>query len=218
EMMDHLALELIEAAFHSGYPTDAGAVLLVESAGFEDDLQLYEAEIERIARSVGATSWRAARSQAERDALWAGRKGAFGAAGRVAPNYYLQDVVVPRTKLPQALSAVETACDSRGIKVANVFHAGDGNLHPLLMYDRSNQKEAAAVIEAGNEILQAAVDLGGTISGEHGIGYEKRGSLTRIFTTDDLATMARVREVFDPRRMLNPEKIFPAGAGCGEVR
>lgn len=218
EMMDHLALELIEAAFHSGYPTDAGAVLLVESAGFEDDLRLYEAEIEHIARSAGATSWRSARSQAEREALWAGRKGAFGAAGRVAPNYYLQDVVVPRTKLPQALSAVEAACDSRGIKVANVFHAGDGNLHPLLMYDRSNQKEAAGVIEAGNEILQAAVDLGGTISGEHGIGYEKRGSLTRIFTTDDLATMARVRDVFDPRRRLNPEKIFPAGAGCGEVR
>jgi glycolate oxidase len=218
EMMDRLALELIEAAFHSGYPTDAGAVLLVESAGFEDDLHSYEAQIEGIVRSVGATSWRSARSQAERDALWAGRKGAFGAAGRVAPNYYLQDVVVPRTKLPKALSAVENACNSRGIKVANVFHAGDGNLHPLLMYDRSNQREAAAVIDAGNEILQSAVDLGGTISGEHGIGFEKRGSLTRIFSTEDLAAMARVREVFDPRRMLNPEKIFPAGAGCGEVR
>lgn len=218
EMMDHLALEIVEAAFHAGYPTDAGAVLLVESAGFEDDLNLYEAEIERIVRSIGATSWRSARSQAERDALWAGRKGALGATGRVAPNYYIQDVVVPRTKLPQALSAVETACDSRGIKVANVFHAGDGNLHPLLMYDRSDQKQVGAVIEAGNDILQAAVDLGGTISGEHGIGYEKRETLTRIFSTDDLATMARVREVFDPRRRLNPEKIFPAGAGCGEVR
>jgi glycolate oxidase len=218
EMMDHLALEIVEAAFHAGYPTDAGAVLLVESAGFEDDLNVYEHEIERIVRDVGATSWRSARSQAERDALWAGRKGALGATGRVAPNYYIQDVVVPRTKLPQALQAVETACDSRGIKVANVFHAGDGNLHPLLMYDRSNSKQVGAVIDAGNDILQAAVDLGGTISGEHGIGYEKRGTLTRIFSTDDLAAMARVREVFDPRRMLNPEKIFPAGVGCGEVR
>ncbi len=218
EMMDRLALEIVEAAFHAGYPTDAGAVLLVESAGFEDDLNLYENEIERIVRSIGATSWRSARSQAERDALWAGRKGALGATGRVAPNYYIQDVVVPRTKLPQALEAVEEACDSRGIRVANVFHAGDGNLHPLLMYDRSNAKQVGAVIDAGNDILQAAVDLGGTISGEHGIGYEKRGTLTRIFTTDDLAAMARVREVFDPRRMLNPEKIFPAGVGCGEVR
>jgi glycolate dehydrogenase FAD-linked subunit len=218
EMMDHLALEIVEAAFHAGYPTDAGAVLLVESAGFEDDLNLYEHEIERIVRGVGATSWRSARSQAERDALWAGRKGALGATGRVAPNYYIQDVVVPRTKLPQALSAVEQACDSRGIRVANVFHAGDGNLHPLLMYDRSDAKQVGAVVEAGNDILQAAVDLGGTISGEHGIGYEKRGTLTRIFSTDDLAAMARLREVFDPRRMLNPEKIFPAGVGCGEVR
>jgi glycolate oxidase len=218
EMMDRLSLQIVEAAFHAGYPTDAGAVLLVESAGFEDDLNLYEREIERIVRAAGATSWRAARSQAERDALWAGRKGALGATGRVAPNYYIQDVVVPRTKLPQALDAVETACDSRGIKVANVFHAGDGNLHPLLMYDRSDSKQVGAVIDAGNEILQAAVDLGGTISGEHGIGYEKRGTLTRIFSTDDLAAMARVREVFDPRRMLNPEKIFPAGVGCGEVK
>jgi len=218
EMMDHLALEIVEAAFHAGYPTDAGAVLLVESAGFEDDLQEYEREIERIVRSAGATSWRVARSQAQRDALWAGRKGALGATGRVAPNYYIQDVVVPRTKLPQALEAVESACDSRGIKVANVFHAGDGNLHPLLMYDRSEPKQVGAVIDAGNDILQAAVDLGGTISGEHGIGYEKRGTLTRIFSTEDLAAMARVREVFDPRRMLNPEKIFPAGVGCGEVR
>jgi glycolate oxidase len=125
---------------------------------------------------------------------------------------------VPRTKLPDALRAVDTACSSRSIKVANVFHAGDGNLHPLLMYDRSDKKQVGAVIDAGNEILQAAVDLGGTISGEHGIGYEKRGTLTRIFTTDDLATMARVRDVFDPKRRLNPEKIFPAGVGCAEVQ
>src|SRR5579884_4045502 len=199
EMMDRLALEIVEAAFQAGYPTNAGAVLLVESAGFEEDLQTYEAEIERIVRGAGATSWRSARSPAEREALWAGRKGAFGATGRVAPNYYIQDVVVPRTKLPQALRAVETACDSRDVRVANVFHAGDGNLHPLLMYDRSDRGQ------------------GGTISGEHGIGFEKRETLMRIFSTQDLAAMANVREVFDPRRMLNPEKIFPAGVGCAEV-
>ncbi len=155
EMMDRLALEIVESAFHAGYPTDAGAVLLVESAGFEDDLRAYEREIERIVRDASATSWRSARSQAERDALWAGRKGALGATGRVAPNYYIQDVVVPRTKLPQALNAVEKACDSRGIRVANVFHAGDGNLHPLLMYDRSDSKQVGAVIDAGNDILQS---------------------------------------------------------------
>ncbi len=218
EMMDGLALQMVEAAFHSGYPTDAGAVLLIESAGFEDDLNAYEALMAPIVRAAGATSWRSARSAAERDALWAGRKGALGATGRFAPNYYIQDVVVPRTKLPQALSAVEHACSERSIRVANVFHAGDGNLHPLLMYDRSDKQQVAAVIDAGNDILQAAVELGGTISGEHGIGFEKRGTLTRIFSTDDLATMARVRDVFDPKRRLNPEKIFPAGVGCGEVR
>jgi glycolate oxidase len=217
EMLDRLALEAVEAAFHAGYPTDADAVLLVEGAGFEEELDLYEAEIARLVRQSGAISWRAARSQAERDALWAGRKGALGAAGRIAPNYYLQDVVVPRTKLPAALKKVNEACNSRGIKTMNVFHAGDGNLHPLLMYDRSDRKQVGAVIDAGNEILQAAVDLGGTISGEHGIGYEKRDAMTKIFTTQDLAAMARVRDVFDPKRMLNPEKIFPAGAACEET-
>ena len=217
EMLDRVMLPPIEAAFHAGYPTDAAAVLLIESAGFEDEMNLHENEIRRVMKENSATTWRAAKSQAERDALWAGRKGALGATGRLAPNYYIQDVVVPRTKLPQALQAVEDACAPQGIIAGNVFHAGDGNLHPLLLYDRGDPKQVAAVIEAGNEILKAAVDLGGTISGEHGIGYEKRDTLRRIFSTDDLATMSRVREVFDPRRNLNPEKIFPAGVGCAEV-
>jgi glycolate oxidase len=217
EMLDRLALQAVEAAFHAGYPTDAGAVLLVEGAGCEEDVQWYESEIARLVREAGALSWRSARSQAEREALWAGRKGALGASGRIAPNYYLQDVVVPRTKLPQALAAVERACDERSIKVMNVFHAGDGNLHPLLLYDRSRKSEVGAVIDAGNEILQAAIDLGGTISGEHGIGVEKRDALTQIFSTADLAAMAGVRDVFDPQRALNPEKIFPSGASCAEI-
>jgi glycolate oxidase len=218
EMLDAVMLPAIEAAFHAGYPTDAAAVLLIESAGFEDDLNAYESEMERIVRENGAATWRSARSQAERDALWAGRKGALGATGRLAPNYYLQDVVVPRTKLPEALRRVGEACDACGLTVGNVFHAGDGNLHPLLLYDRSDRRQVAAVVEAGNIILQSAIDLGGTISGEHGIGYEKRETLTRIFSTADLATMGRVRDVFDPYRKLNPEKIFPAGASCAEVR
>ena len=217
EMLDRLAIAAVEAAFACGYPTDAGAVLLIECAGFSDDLDAYESAMHRCAVDCGALSWRSARSPQERDALWAGRKGALGATGRIAPNYYIQDVVVPRTKLPSALEAVTTACASRGIQVANVFHAGDGNLHPLLLYDRSVPKQTAAVIDAGNDILQAAIELGGTISGEHGIGFEKRGTLTRVFSTDDLAAMARVRDVFDPRGMLNPEKIFPSGASCAEI-
>ncbi len=218
EIMDSVITKAVEAAFHAGYPTDAGAVLLVESAGFENDMAAAERDIKFIVEAHGARSWRSARSAAERDALWAGRKGAAGAVGQLAPNYYIQDVCVPRTRLPEALRAVESAAESNGIAVGNVFHAGDGNLHPLLMYDKRDARQVGAVIAAGNEILEAAVSLGGTISGEHGIGYEKRGSLTRVFSTDDLATMARVRDVFDPRRKLNPEKIFPSGVSCGEVR
>ncbi len=125
---------------------------------------------------------------------------------------------MPRSKLPQALRAVEAAAAQNGIIVGNVFHAGDGNLHPLLMYDRRERKQVAAVVETGNVILQAAIDLGGTISGEHGVGWEKRDAMTRVYSTADLATMGRVRDVFDPARMLNPEKIFPSGTQCAEVK
>ncbi len=124
---------------------------------------------------------------------------------------------VPRSRLPQALRAVETAASANGVTVGNVFHAGDGNLHPLLMYDKRDRRQVAAVVETGNAILQSAIDLGGTISGEHGIGWEKRDAMTRVYSTADLATMARVRDVFDPTRALNPEKIFPNGARCPEV-
>jgi glycolate oxidase len=217
EMMDAVIVQAVEAAFHAGYPTDAGAVLLIENAGFEDDMDACESAIANIVTQHGALSWRSARSGAERDALWAGRKGAAGATGRIAPNYYTQDVCVPRTKLPQALRAVTAAAHEHRVTVGNVFHAGDGNLHPLLMYDKRDRVQLAAVIETGNAILQSAIDLGGTISGEHGIGYEKREAMTRVYTTNDLAAMARVRDVFDPQRMLNPEKIFPNGARCPEV-
>ncbi|MHB1551436.1 MAG: FAD-binding oxidoreductase [Vulcanimicrobiaceae bacterium] len=216
EIMDSVILGAVEAAFHAGYPTDAGSVLLIESAGFTDEMNAREAEIRAIVRAQGALSWRAAATQAERDALWAGRKGAAGATGRIAPNYYTQDVCVPRTRLPEALRAVERSARAHGIAVGNVFHAGDGNLHPLMLYDKRDRRQVAGVVEAGNEILQTCIDLGGTISGEHGIGHEKRAGMNLIYSTDDLAAMARVRDVFDPKRMLNPEKIFPAGAKCGE--
>ena len=218
EMMDKVMAQAVEAAFHAGYPTDAGAVLLIEHAGFEDDMALYEREIERVVKAHGATTWRSARSQAERDALWAGRKGAAGAMGRISPNYYLQDVCVRRSTLPKALRAVEEIAREYRLTVANVFHAGDGNLHPMLCYDKRDRKQVAAVIESGNAILDSAIALGGTISGEHGIGFEKRDGMTRVYSTGDLATMGRVRDVFDPKRQLNPEKIFPTGAQCAEVK
>ncbi|MBV8491763.1 MAG: FAD-binding protein [Candidatus Eremiobacteraeota bacterium] len=218
EMMDSVIVRAVEAAFHAGYPTDAGAVLLIENAGYEDDMDACEAAIATIAKRHGAISWRSARDAAERDALWAGRKGAAGATGRISPNYYTQDLCVPRSKLPKALRAVDIAASAHNIVVGNVFHAGDGNLHPLLMYDKRDRKQVAAVVETGNAILQSAIDLGGTISGEHGIGYEKRDAMTRVYSTADLAAMGRVRDVFDPKRALNPDKIFPSGASCPEVR
>ncbi|HET6276609.1 MAG TPA: FAD-linked oxidase C-terminal domain-containing protein [Candidatus Cybelea sp.] len=217
EMMDAVITQAVEAAFHAGYPTDAAAVLLVENAGFEEDVASNDAAVHSIVMQHGARSWRSARTQAEREILWAGRKSAAGATGRIAPNYYTQDVCVPRSRLPEALRAVESASRANRITVGNVFHAGDGNLHPLLMYDKRDRKQVAAVVETGNAILQSAIDLGGTISGEHGIGWEKRDAMTRVYSTDDLATMARVRDVFDPARMLNPEKIFPSGLRCPEV-
>ncbi len=218
EIMDKLITHAVEAHYHAGYPLAAGAVLLVEIAGAADDAEAGEAAIAGIARRHGALSWRAAKSAAERDALWAARKGAAGAVGRMAPNYYIQDACVPRTKLPQVLHEVERIARDHRIPVGNVFHAGDGNLHPLLIYDRREAREREAVVSAGHEILATCIAMGGTISGEHGIGFEKRDALSLVFSTDDLAAMGGVRDVFDPHRLFNPDKIFPAGAACGEVR
>lgn len=218
EIMDSVIVQAVEAAYGAGYPMDAGAVLLIEHAGFADDMDERERAIEKIAKDHGSISWRSARSQAERDALWAGRKGAAGATGRIAPNYYTQDVCVPRTKLPAALRAVTAAVTAHHLQVGNVFHAGDGNLHPLLMYDKRDRKQVEAVNAAGDEILHACIELGGTISGEHGVGSEKRDAMGLVYSGDDLSTMMRVRNVFDPGRTLNPEKIFPSGSRCPEVR
>ena len=218
EIMDKTIVQAVEAHYHAGYPLDAGAVLLVEVVGRDEDAAAQEAQIAEIARAHGALSWRTAADAAEREALWASRKGAAGALGRIAPNYYIQDATVPRTRLPQALHRVGEISKAHELLVGNVFHAGDGNLHPLLIFDRREKRQVEAVVAAGTEILRACIELGGTISGEHGIGYEKRETLPLVFSTDDLATMAGLRDVFDPKRLFNPDKIFPSGAKCGEVR
>ncbi|HTW85218.1 MAG TPA: FAD-linked oxidase C-terminal domain-containing protein [Candidatus Sulfotelmatobacter sp.] len=217
EIMDALITQAVEAHYHAGYPEGAGAVLLVEIAGAPDDVAAGETAISAIARAHGALSWRAARDLAEREALWAARKGAAGAIGRIAPNYYIQDACVPRTRLPQVMHAIDEISRAYRLPVGNVFHAGDGNLHPLLMFDRRIPRDIEAVHEAGIEILRTCIEMGGTISGEHGIGFEKRETLGLVFSPDDLAAMGRVRDVFDPRRAFNPDKIFPTGAVCGEV-
>ncbi len=218
EIMDKLITSAVEAHYHAGYPADAGAVLIVEIAGMHDDMDRTENDLARIAREHGALAWRAARDRAERDALWAARKGAAGAIGRIAPNYYIQDACVPRTKLPAVMQAIEAIAADAHVTVGNVFHAGDGNLHPLLIYDRRDRKQVEAIVHAGTEILRTCIAMGGTISGEHGIGYEKRETLSLVFSTDDLAAMARVRATFDPRQLFNPDKIFPSGMTCGEVK
>ncbi len=217
EIMDALITRAVEAHYHAGYPENAGAVLLVELAGAPDDVAAGEAVLVRIARDHGALSWRAARDAAERDALWAARKGAAGAIGRIAPNYYIQDACVPRTRLPEVMHAIDRIARDHRLPVGNVFHAGDGNLHPLLIFDRRERRQVQAVVDAGTAILETCIAMGGTISGEHGIGHEKRETLSLVFSADDLAAMGRVRDVFDPARRFNPDKIFPSGAMCGEV-
>src|SRR5437660_5716388 len=218
EIMDALITRAVEAHYHAGYPENAGAVLLVEIAGAHDDVAAGEAVLAKIAREHGALSWRAARDRAERDALWAARKGAAGAIGRIAPNYYIQDACVPRTRLPQVMHRIDAIARDHALPVGNVFHAGDGNLHPLLIFDRRDKRQVQAVVDAGTEILRTCIEMGGTISGEHGIGYEKKETLSLVFSADDLAAMADVRAVFDPATAFNPDKIFPSGATCGEVR
>lgn len=217
EMIDRLFCTAIEAAFHIGLPPDAGAVLLTEVDGPEAGLDDTLATIARVFRESGATDVQLAASAEERARLWAARKGAAGAMGRLAPNYYIQDGVVPRTRLPQAMARVEEISREYEIRIANVFHAGDGNLHPGLLFDRRYPEQIERALRAGDEILQTCVELGGAISGEHGIGFEKREQMTYAFGPQDLAAMAGLRATFDPRALFNPEKLLPAGSQCVEI-
>ncbi len=210
EIMDKLITSAVEAHYHAGFPLDAGAVLLVEIAGPRDDMLAGEAAIKRIAHQHGAISWRAADDAAEREALWASRKGAAGALGRIAPNYYIQDACVPRTKLPQVIHQIERIAHDHDLAVGNVFHAGDGNLHPLLCFDRRDARAARAVVEAGTEILSTCIAMGGTISGEHGVGLEKLEAMRLVLSEADIETQRRVKRTFAPRNLANPGKMFPA--------
>jgi len=208
----------VEPAYHAGYPMDAGAVLLIELDGQADDVRETADEVSIICRETGATEVRIASEKAERDLLWKGRKMALAAMGRLAPNYYLHDTVVPRSKLPATLRRVGEVSKEYALPIANVFHAGDGNLHPLMLFDRRQKGAVERVLEASHDLLHYCVEVGGALSGEHGIGTEKRDYMTLVFTADDLAAMAGVKNSFDPRGCFNPEKLFPKGYMCGEVR
>ncbi|MBA2518310.1 MAG: FAD-binding protein [Chloroflexia bacterium] len=218
EMMDNLTIQAVEPAYHAGYPLDAAAVLLIETDGDPDEVEAMGVEIAAICQDCAATTVRSATAAAERDLLWKGRKMALGAMGRLAPNYYLHDTVVPRSKLPATLSRVGEISREYKLPIANVFHAGDGNLHPLMLFDRRRPGDVERVLEASKEIIVYCVEIGGALSGEHGIGTEKRDYMTLVFTADDLAAMAGLRNSFDPTGYFNPEKIFPKGYMCGEVR
>jgi len=209
EMMDNVTVGAVEAHYHAGYPTDAGAVLLVEVDGIAESTRELMASIGRILTENQGYAMREAQTPAERDLLWAGRKGAIGALGRIKPNYYLHDGVVPRSRLPQVLSAVGEIGVHYKLPVANVFHAGDGNLHPNILFDMRDKEVLPQVEAAGEEMLRAVVELGGALSGEHGIGLEKSAFMPWTYTEDDLDAMHRVKDVFDGDGILNPGKIFP---------
>jgi glycolate oxidase len=217
EMMDQRITEAAEAFAHAGYPTDAAAVLLVELDGLTDGVALEQAEVSRIGRSHGARHVRVAADDAERALLWKGRKSAFGAVARIAPNYYLHDTVVPRTRLVEVLRQVYEIAERHQVLVMNVFHAGDGNLHPLLVFDAREPGMMERVHAAGDEIVRASLAAGGVLSGEHGIGLEKRDFMPLQFGPADLDAQARLREAFDPDGLANPGKVLPAGSRCGDL-
>jgi len=218
EMMDGLILGAVEAAYHVGLPLDAGAVLLVELDGPAAGMEPQAADVERVCRAHGVREIRVARDEAERAALWKGRKRAFGAVGRLAPNYCTQDGVVPRTKVPEILRAIAAAAERHALRIGNVFHAGDGNIHPIILFDERDHAQVARVLAAGREILEACVALGGSVTGEHGIGVEKIAQMPLLFAPDDLRAMRRLRAVFDPDGRANPHKVLPDAKVCVEAR
>lgn len=217
EMMDQLIVEAVEAAFHFGFPTDAGAVLIVELDGLTAGLDQQVQQVAEICRTHHARAVRVAKDEAERAALWKSRKRAFGAVGRLAPNYCTQDGVVPRTKVPEILRRIVDVGRRHQLRIGNVFHAGDGNIHPILLFDERDADQVRRVLCAGREILEACVALGGSVTGEHGIGVEKIAQMPLLFSPDDLRVMSQLRQVFDPYLQCNPGKIFPTPGACVET-
>lgn len=217
EMMDKLIIQAVEEAFKFGFPLDAGACLIIELDGLEAGIDRLAERVKEICRTNHAREIRAAASGPERDALWKARKRAFGAAGRLAPSNVTQDGVIPRTKLPVVLKEIDKIISRHGLKVANVFHAGDGNLHPLILFDERDPAQVKGVLAASEEILKMCVAYGGSITGEHGIGIEKSSYASCQFSERDLEAMAQLKSVFDPKGLCNPGKMFPSGHGCVEV-
>ncbi len=217
ELMDRVVIGAVEQAYHLGFPPRAGAVLIAEIEGLTEGLDEEAAQVEDILRAQRARETRRARSDEERLLIWKARKQAFGAIGRLAPSYYTQDGVIPRSRLPEVLAKIYAIARRYELTVGNVFHAGDGNLHPLLLYDPRRAEQVQAVLAAGHEILEACLAVGGALSGEHGIGLEKSSMMGSLFNGEDLEAMKRVRAVFNPTEILNPGKIFPSPGKCADA-
>jgi glycolate oxidase len=214
EMMDQLITQAVEAAYHFGFPLDAGAALIIELDGLQAGLESQGQRVMELCRKNGAREVRVAQSEQERMALWKSRKRAFGAIGRLSPNFLTQDGVVPRSKLPEIMRFIRACSEKYGLRIPNVFHAGDGNIHPLILYDEREADQVRRAIAAGNDILQKCVDLGGSVTGEHGIGVEKIDFMEKQFSRDDLDAMQLLRRVFDPGGRCNPHKMFPGSKRC----
>lgn len=217
EMMDKLAIEACEAAVHAGFPLDAGAILLIELDGPRIEIAQQLAQVEAICQRAGANEYRLARTEEERALMWKGRKAAFAAMGRISPHYIVQDGVLPRTALPEVLREIATLSAQYGLRVANVFHAGDGNLHPLVLYDQRVEGAEQHAEELAGEILRSCVAHGGSITGEHGVGMDKKAYMPFMFSEADMATHQLVRCAINPQNLCNPGKVYPTPRLCGET-
>lgn len=216
EMMDQLITQAIEAAYRFGFPLDAGAVLIVELDGLAAGMEEQATRIVSICKNNRAREVRLAKSEQERADLWKCRKRAFGAIGRLSPNFLTQDGVVPRSKVPEIMQFIRKCSEKHGLRIPNVFHAGDGNIHPLILYDERHPEQVKRALQAGHDILLKCVELGGSVTGEHGIGTEKIDFMEKQFTKDDLDAMRALRRVFDPEGRCNPHKIFPGSKRCAD--
>src|SRR5882757_6169222 len=218
EMLDGFTLRAVEDYVHAGFPRDCAAVLLIEIEGLAEATAAQSAEVTEVCREHNAREVRVAKDDRERDLLWKGRKNAFGALGRLSPMYYVQDGVIPRTRLPETLRCIEEVSRKYDLQIGNIFHAGDGNLHPLILFDERDPEQFKRVTAAGLEIMRHCVAVGGALTGEHGVGMEKNELMPLMFTPEDLDLMRRVRAAFNPAGRLNPGKVLPLGKACGEIR
>jgi glycolate oxidase len=218
EMLDGWTLRAVEDYIHAGFPRDSAAVLLLEVEGLNEAVAAQAAAITEVCNAHHAREVRVARDNAERELLWKGRKNAFGALGRLAPSNYVLDGVIPRSKLPQALRRIQEIGEEYGFQIGNIFHAGDGNLHPIVLFDPRDKKQFERALQAASEIIRYCVEAGGALTGEHGIGMEKSELMPLLFSDADFDLMRRVHDAFNPDSALNPGKIFPLSKGCGEIR